>query len=312
MYYIHFTLQVNSDHSEVATYQQSITPQYKNPRKVTSLQEEVQTCSNGTVSVAPSRPRHSHQVVTHSPQVNNFSLQAQQREGVVDKNQSVTTQDVSSFRISVNKLYECQEDQQPHQLAPIQLRHVAVLKPLKPFSTMQHKSLGLDHSLGLCSVHDSERQLQASGIFSFDWYIFEVSQKIRDAKSGLITSIDSPPFYTGRNGYKMCIRAYLNGDGAAFFSLFVVIMKGDHDSLLKWPFVCRVSLILVDQDHKKHLVRSFTSDPQSSSFKEPTTDINVASGCPQFADLSVLHNSSYVREDVMHINAKIDISNIFL
>ena len=299
MCYIHLTLQVNSGQSEVVTYQQSTrAPQYKNPRKVTSLQEEVQANSNETVSVASSSLRHGHQVVTHNPLV-------QQREGVVE---TVTTQDMSFLRMSANKLYECQEEQQPHQLAPLQPRHVAVLKPLKPFSTTQHKGLGFHW----CSVHYSEQQFQVPKFFSFDWRISEVSRKIRDAKSGLITSIDSPPFYTGRNGYKMCIRAYFNGDGTAFFSLFIVIMRGDHDSLLKWPFTCRVSLILVDQDHKKHLVRSFTPDPQSSSFKKPTTDINVASGCPQFADLSVLHNSSYVREDVMHINAKIDISNIFL
>ena len=37
----------------------------------------------------------------------------------------------------------------------------------------------------------------------------------------------------------MCIRAYLNGDGSGYkthLSLFFVVMKGEYDALLKWPF----------------------------------------------------------------------------
>ena len=32
---------------------------------------------------------------------------------------------------------------------------------------------------------------------------------------------------------------------------------------------------------------------KSSSFKQPTSDMNVASGCPQFTRLVVLDNNSY-------------------
>lgn len=53
----------------------------------------------------------------------------------------------------------------------------------------------------------------------------------------------SPPcpaaFYTSRYGYKMCLRAYLNGDGTGrgtHLSLFFVLMRGPHDALLRWPF----------------------------------------------------------------------------
>ena len=46
-----------------------------------------------------------------------------------------------------------------------------------------------------------------------------------------------------RNGYKMCIRAYLNGNGIGkrtHLSVFFVLMKGEFDPLLKWPFDCKV------------------------------------------------------------------------
>ena len=46
----------------------------------------------------------------------------------------------------------------------------------------------------------------------------------------------------------MCIRAYLNGDSSGYMthlSLFLVVMKGECDGLLRWPFDYKVSMILV-------------------------------------------------------------------
>ena len=59
-----------------------------------------------------------------------------------------------------------------------------------------------------------------------------------------------------RNGYKMCIRVYLNGDGTGYkthLSLFFVLMKGEFDALLKWPFEHKISMILVGKLLKKEL-----------------------------------------------------------
>ena len=49
----------------------------------------------------------------------------------------------------------------------------------------------------------------------------------------------------------MCIRAYLNGDGSGYkthLSLFFVLMKGEYDALLRWPFDYKVSMILVGKE----------------------------------------------------------------
>ena len=139
---------------------------------------------------------------------------------------------------------------------------------------------------------------------AFLWRIPEMKRRIRDAKLGRITSIYSPPFYTGRNGYKMCIRAYLNGDGTGegtHLSILFVLMRGEYDPLLEWPFEHKVSLIFVDQDQKKHLVQTFKPNIQSSSFQ------NVVR---EFAKLSILDNSSYVKDDVMYIKVVVDTSSI--
>ena len=185
---------------------------------------------------------------------------------------------------------------------------------------VEEKVLEVERTLNILSVHHSELELQLQASLAsthngaFLWRIPEVRRRIRDAKMGRITSIYSPPFYTGRNGYKMCIRAYLNGDGSGegtHLSIFFVLMRGEYDPLLQWPFEPKVSLILVDQDHKKHLVQTFKPNAQSSSFQRPKTDMNVASGCPEFADLAVLDNTNYIKDDVMYIKAIVDTSKIF-
>lgn len=52
------------------------------------------------------------------------------------------------------------------------------------------------------------------------------------------------------SGYKMCARLYPKGDGigsGSHVSLFFVIMKGQFDPILSWPFSKKVTLKLLDQ-----------------------------------------------------------------
>ena len=173
----------------------------------------------------------------------------------------------------------------------------------------------LQRTTSMMKVHISELELQLQASLasthtgSFLWRIPEVARRKRDAFDGRITSIYSPPFYSGQNGYKMCIRAYLNGDGIGFnthLSVFFVLMRGEYDPLLKWPFESKVSLILVDQNLRQHIVQTFKPSPESSSFQKPRSDMNVASGCPQFAKLSVLEEGNYVKDDVMFLKCIVD------
>ena len=195
------------------------------------------------------------------------------------------------------------------------------LKTLKSYiKSVEQKLTEVEKMLCSLSVQHAELQLQwqvsvastHNGVFM--WRIPEVRRRIQDAKMGRITSIYSPPFYTSRNGYKMCIRAYLNGDGtgeATHLSIFLVIMRGEYDPLLHWPFDSKVSLILVDQDMKKHIVETFQPNVESRSFQRPNNcDMNIASGCPQFCELSVLENINYVKDDVMYIKAIVDTSKV--
>ena len=183
------------------------------------------------------------------------------------------------------------------------------------FVQLEKKIEDIERQTAMMKVHVSELELQLQASLastyngSFLWRIPDIARRKRDALEERLTSIYSPPFYTGRNGYKMSIRAYLNGDGIGYkthFSIFFVLMKGEYDPLLKWPFETKVSLILVDQNQMKHIVRTF----KFISF-HPKTDMNVASGCPQFAELSVLEDERYNQDDVLYIKCIVDVSHIF-
>ena len=188
------------------------------------------------------------------------------------------------------------------------------------FIIIEKKYEDLERQVASLKVHVSELELQLQASLasthngSFLWRIPDLGRRKRDAIEEQVTSIYSPPFYTGRNGYKMCIRAYLNGDGMGYkthLSLFFVLMKGEYDPLLKWPFDHKVSLILVDQSHRKHIVQTFKPTVESSSFQRPVSDMNVASGCPQFSKLSALDDENYVKDDVIFIKCIVDTSRIF-
>ncbi len=139
---------------------------------------------------------------------------------------------------------------------------------------------------------------------SFIWKIPEVQRRRHEAKIGKTVSLYSAPFYTSRQGYKACLRLYMNGNGCGkntHLSFFVTIMKGEYDALLQWPFRHTVTLTLLDQDGVKNISQSFQPEPTSSSFQRPRNKMNIALGCPKFAPLSILNNSSYVKEDTMFL-----------
>ena len=282
-------------------------------------------------------PRNNDQTEGLILQVNRCDQkmqQVQQKIKMLESSWVTIREEVTSTKTLNSKTYsqimEQLDNVQLQQQQTVAIKHKSVyggeVVPYdKPPSSelvkqVEDKVLEVERTLNVLNVHHSELELQLQASLAsthngtFLWRIPEVHRRMRDAKIGRITSIYSPPFYTGRNGYKMCIRAYLNGDGSGegtHLSIFFVLMRGEYDPLLQWPFEPKVSLILVDQDHKKHLVQTFKPNAQSSSFKRPVSDMNVASGCPEFAELSILDNPSYVKEDVMYIKGIVDTSRIF-
>ena len=172
-----------------------------------------------------------------------------------------------------------------------------------------------EHNLALRNVvlSDIEEYVRQQQTSSYDgsllWKITDYARRRNDAITGRQTSIYSPCFYTSRHGYKMCARLYLNGDGmgkGTHLSLFFVVMRGEFDALLRWPFRQKVTMMLLDQDNVEHMIDAFRPDPSSSSFQRPRRESNIASGCPLFCPLSELNNHAYMRDDAMFLKIIVD------
>ncbi|NWS73127.1 TRAF2 factor, partial [Crotophaga sulcirostris] len=185
-----------------------------------------------------------------------------------------------------------------------------IRSPLKHLQEL-HRCL-TQKDAGLSSLHKSllfSEQASYDGVFL--WKITDVGRKLQDSVTGRTVSLYSPAFYTAKYGYKVCLRVYLNGDGTGkgtHMSLFFVVMKGDYDALLPWPFRHKVTFMLLDQNHREHIIDAFRPDLTSASFQRPVNDMNVASGCPMFLPLSKLQSPkyAYVKEDTLFLKCIIE------
>ena len=176
----------------------------------------------------------------------------------------------------------------------------------------------IEHTLALRNVTlaDLEEYVRQQEFSSYDgkllWKITEFARKRNEAVSGQQVSFFSPCFYTSRYGYKMCARIYLNGDGmgrGTHISVFFVVLRGQYDAILRWPFRQKVTFMLFDQDNVQHVIEAFRPDPNSPSFQRPRRETNIASGCPMFCSLTELNNHAYVRDDTMFLKIIVDITD---
>ena len=184
---------------------------------------------------------------------------------------------------------------------------------------LQRQFESISHSLALRNVtlSDLEEYVRQQDVSSHDgillWKISDCTRRRQDALSGNQVSFYSPFFFTSRYGYKMCARIYLNGDGigkGTHISIFFVVMRGQHDALLRWPFRQKVTFMVLDQDNVEHVIDAFRPHPSSSSFQRPRRETNIASGCPTFCPLSELNNHAYVRDDTMFLKIIVDTTDL--
>ena len=140
---------------------------------------------------------------------------------------------------------------------------------------------------------------------SFTWRIDGFSEVLRKAKIGEETKIESSPFY--RYGYKSKLSINPNGVGQgknSHLSAFLIIMKGEYDATLTWPFQKMVTLTLVDQhenaNDRENIVESFISE-KCESLGRPVTEENVGWGFHEFVSHEELQKRRYIVDDTIFI-----------
>ncbi|XP_029647210.1 TNF receptor-associated factor 3 isoform X1 [Octopus sinensis] len=178
----------------------------------------------------------------------------------------------------------------------------------------------IDRQIGLHDMRIEEMNSKLTSV-THPNYDAEVLMKISNYsrwKSALKTSktsfIYSEPFYSSKYGYKMCAKVYLNGDGigkGTHLSFYFTIMKGEYDNILTWPFKHKVTLTVLDQfGGDKNYSDRFLPDPNSKSFHKPSSDYNIATGCPDFIPQTEVESYPFMKDDTIFLKASVDTTNL--
>ena len=116
----------------------------------------------------------------------------------------------------------------------------------------------------------------------------------------------------------MCSRLFLNGVDDArktHLSIYFILMQGEYDALLKWPFAFKVSFTLLDQstsqDDQCHFSTCFWSDIRAECFQRPSLKMNCAYGIEKFISLEQFRQNlhRYVQNDTLFIKVEVDFSS---
>ena len=111
----------------------------------------------------------------------------------------------------------------------------------------------------------------------------------------------SPPFYTHLGGYRMCLRVDANGvvgGKGTHVSVFVYLMRGEYDDLLKWPFHGDVTIQLKKNDPPHYQkILPLNENTQNTSVCKPTKEKNDGWGKPLYLSHADLYAGGYLKDD---------------
>ena len=198
---------------------------------------------------------------------------------------SQITNAIKQYKKNIHELHELEETTKHVKRSVLNLHaHISVLEK------------ELSHSM-----------LQTSRNGVFLWLINDVENLCNETQKKHINYFYSSYFYTHTNGYKMHLRVYFNECGSknqSYFSVFLIVVKGEYDPILQWPFYCKACITLLDQSHsytKNNIVKKFQSGVGCTPFQRPTSSHNTSTGFVQFALIDVLKNTKYVNNNTMYI-----------
>jgi len=126
-------------------------------------------------------------------------------------------------------------------------------------------------------------------------------------------SRESNPFNTDKIescGYKLKVKVVANKLGTGTFMwVFIVVMRGEYDAVLTWPFERNIRLTVIDQ--KKDLVRRqniishVIRDNNPDAFKRPVGEENEAAMFPEMLTPERLNSRSYIVDDTLFLQVEI-------
>lgn len=146
------------------------------------------------------------------------------------------------------------------------------------------------------------------------WRVDKFGHLNKNAKKGRHKAIYSQPFYTAQHGYKMKVRLHPNGhnDGkGTHLSVYIILMKGEYDAILPWPFVKTVTVSVIDQQDDTTQRENLTAlckavEDDENCFLRPQSEENTAFGDAQVALQDDLRDKrKYIVDDTMFLSVNV-------
>jgi len=125
-------------------------------------------------------------------------------------------------------------------------------------------------------------------------------------------TIHSNPFQSSESGYRMRMSMTTQTDQQSkqrFILPSFVILRGNYDSILCWPFSFPIALCLVDlTGAQKHVRHSIKPESQAGIFGRPLDDANTPYQISHFYPIAKLveNGSNYVCDDKIFLRIHID------
>ncbi len=118
----------------------------------------------------------------------------------------------------------------------------------------------------------------------------------------------SPPFYTHKNGYKVCLRVDANWYRKGNISVLVCVLKGEYDKVLSWPLHAMVEVALYNWKTNEPLYSKVLYLPGDFFCSANTTDVphSWGKGSVDFIKHGSLASelSLYVQHDCLSFQIK--------
>lgn len=128
-------------------------------------------------------------------------------------------------------------------------------------------------------------------IAEYTWFVEDIDEKIAQHRAEKFKYLESRPFYTNIPGYRMKLHLYPDYDISGHMGVYAVLVRGEFDALIAWPFTSRYEVSLMSRDENDvpyDIV--IPSKVPACNFDRPPVDNTIGCGFSQFLAIETLHS----------------------
>ncbi|XP_028393154.1 TNF receptor-associated factor 2-like isoform X3 [Dendronephthya gigantea] len=234
--------------------------------------------------------------------MNVFTLEKQEKKHEEDIKELKLKHETELKKVQEKHETELKKVQEKYEndLKQIHLKHDEDVRILR------HEILATAYAPSLSQVPLQEAEP------AYTWKIANFTRKLARAISDNdYGKLDSEPFFSS-HGYKMKVSVYLNegpGGRSGYMGIYLILVKGDRDGILPWPFTKKTTFILVDQQDdiaQRQNVEYIMVPEGQKEFKRPRQRENIGYGTDDFIKHSTLRTRLYIRDHAVYIKIVLD------